>query len=226
LQNLLSNRPPVTPNPFLPRIGYTFEQVRASADFIPIGGGFDQPGAIPDQANINQAITAEWQFKDFRASYRLNHTLQDNRAIGRERADLQNFIHTASLGWNPKTTLELSFDVNFEDANNRELINTDRNLRFGFAANWQATQRQAFSAVFATAGAGDLRRTNNSRNVEFDFQWNYKLARESENKFKKVQTIYFIRYSNRYARTRNLIEEVNNLTRLNTFNTGLNFIFF
>ncbi len=226
-QNLFRLRPAVTPNPFLPRIGYTFERVRAFADFVPIGGGFDQPGAIPDQANINHAITAEWQFKDnFRATYTLNHTLQDNRAIGREIADLQNFVHTASFGWTPKPTLELSFDLNFEDANNREQANTNRTLRFGFVANWQATTRQTVNATFATLGAGDLRRTNNSRNNEFDLQWNYRLTRESENKFKKSQVVYFIRYSNRFARTNNFVENINNLTKLNTFNTGLNFIFF
>jgi len=226
-QNLFRLRPAVTPNPFLPRIGYSFERVRAFADFIPIGGGFDQPGAIPDQANINHAITAEWQFKDnFRATYTLNHTLQDNRAVGREIADLQNFVHTASFGWTPKPTLELSFDLNFEDANNREQANTNRALRFGFVANWQATTRQTVNATFATLGAGDLRRTNNSRNNEFDLQWNYRLTRESENKFKKSQVVYFIRYSNRFARTNNFVENINNLTKLNTFNTGLNFIFF
>ncbi|MEK7834177.1 MAG: hypothetical protein AAB401_24025, partial [Acidobacteriota bacterium] len=142
-QNLFKLRPAATPNIFLPRIGYTFERTRAFADFIPIGGGFDQPGAIPDQANINHAITAEWQFTEkYRASYRLNHTLQDNRAVGRERADLQNFVHTASFGFTPMTTLELSVDLNFEDANNREQANTNRTLRLGFVANWQATTRQ------------------------------------------------------------------------------------
>ncbi len=227
LQNLFNVRPAVTPNPFLPRIGYTFERTRAFADFTPIGGGFDQPGALPDQANINHAITAEWQFKDnLRFSYRLNHTLQDNRATGRERADLQNFVHTASFGWTPRPTIELNFDINFEDANNREQANSDRNLRFGFTGNWQATTRQTINATFATIGAGDLRRTNDSRNTEFDLQWNYRLTRENENKFKKVQMIYFLRYSNRFARTRNFAEDIINLTKLNTFNTGLNFIFF
>ena len=226
-QNLFRLRPAATPNPFLPRIGYTFERTRALADFLPIGGGFDQPGAIPNQANINHSITAEWQFKDnFRASYRLNHTLQDNRAVGRDIADLQNFVHTASFGWTPKPTLELSFDLNFEDANNREQANTNRTLRFGFVVNWQATTRQTINATYATLGAGDLLRTNNSRNNEFDLQWNYKLTRENENKFKKVQMVYFLRYSNRFARTNNFVENLNNLTKLNTFNTGLNFIFF
>jgi len=226
LQNLFRLHPAVVPNPFLPRIGYSFDRTRAFADFIPIGGGFDQPGAIPDQANINQAFTAEWQFKEFRIAYQLNHTFQDNRAISRERADLQNFVHAASFGWNPLAALELNFDMNFEDANNREQAATNRNLRFGFNVNWIASSRQTINATFATNGAGDLARTNDSRNSEFDLQWNYRLTREVENRFRKVQMIYFIRYSNRFARTRNFLEDVNSLTKLNTFNTGLNFTFF
>jgi hypothetical protein len=226
LLGLFSLRPAALPNPFLPRVGYTFERVRASADFIPIGGGFDQPGAIPDQANVNQTFTSEWQFKQFRVAYTLNHSLQDNRAVGRERADLQNFTHGVTVGWNPLTTLEINFDVNFEDANNREQAATNRTLRFGFNANWQVSVRQSASVTFATVGAGDLARTNDSRNVELDLQWNYRLTRESENRFRKAQVNYFIRYSNRFARTNNFLENVNALTKLQTFNTGLNFIFF
>jgi hypothetical protein len=226
LLGLFSIRPAALPNPFLPRVGYTFERVRASADFIPIGGGFEQPGAIPDQANVNQTFTSEWQFKQFRVAYTLNHSLQDNRAVGRERADLQNFTHGMTVGWTPLTTLEVNFDLNFEDANNREQAATNRTLRFGFNANWQISARQSASATFATVGAGDLARTNDSRNIELDLQWNYRLTRESENRFRKAQVNYFIRYSNRFARTNNFLENVNALTKLQTFNTGLNFIFF
>src|SRR5215471_4747711 len=147
LQGLFSGAAPTAPNPFLPRVGYTFERVTASADFIPTGGGFDQPGAIPDQANIVQSFVAEWQVKEIRLAYRLNHSLQDNRAKGRERADLQNFTHNATFGWNPLTTLELNFELNFEDANNREQVRTDRTSRFGFTANWQASARQTLNVT-------------------------------------------------------------------------------
>ncbi len=226
LQGLFGGGPPSEPNPFLPRVGYTFERVRASADFIPIGGGFDQPGAIPDQANIVESFVAEWQIKEFRLAYRLNHSLQDNRAVGRERSDLQNFTHNASFGWNPLTTLELNLELNFEDANNREQARTDRTMRFGGVVNWRATDRQTFNLTLSTIGAGDLARTAKNFNNEFDLQWSYRLTRENENRFKKVQANYFIRYANRFARARNLVENVNNLTKLQTFNTGLNFIFF
>jgi hypothetical protein len=229
LQGLLTNRLGAQPNPFLPRVGYTFERVRAFAGFIPKGGGFDQPGAIPDQAIIVQSLVAEWQFREMRLGYRLNHSFQNNRALGRERADLQNFVHNATFGWNPMPALDLNLEVSFEDADNRERAVTDRTFRFGVVVNWQATSRQSLSTTFSTIGVGgfaERTRTNNSRNVEFDLQWNYRLTRESEKRLKKFQTVYFVRYSNRFARAQNFLEGVNILTKLQTFNTGVNFIFF
>jgi hypothetical protein len=226
LQGLFSGFRAAQPNPFLPRVGYTFERVRASADFIPIGGGFDQPGAIPDQANIIQSFVAEWQVKEIRLAYRLNHSLQDNRAVGRERADLQNFTHNATIGWNPLATLDLNLELNFEDTDNQEQSRIDRTLRFGGTVNWQATKRQTFNLTLSTIGAGDLARTTRNFNNEFDLQWSYRLTRENENRFKKVQANYFLRYANRFARARNFVENIDNLTKLETFNTGLNFIFF
>jgi hypothetical protein len=226
LRGLFSGARPAEPNPFLPRVGYTFERVQASADFIPVGGGFDQPGAIPDQANIVQSFTAEWQIKEIKLAYRLNHSLQDNRALGRERADLQNFTHNGTVGWSPLATLELNFDLSFEEANSREQARIDRNLRFGATANWQATRSQTFNLTLSTAGAGDLARTTRNFNNEFDLQWSYRLTRESENRLKKFQANYFLRYANRFARARNFAENIDNLTKLQTFNTGLNFIFF
>jgi hypothetical protein len=82
------------------------------------------------------------------------------------------------------------------------------------------------SVTVSTIDAGDLGRTNKSFNNEFDLQWSYRLSRQSENRFKKSQVNYFIRYANRFARTRNLSENIINLTKLQTFNMGLNFTFF
>lgn len=215
--------------PFLPRIGYTFERVRAAADFIPTGGGFDDPGAIPDQSNIVQSLVAEWRIRDLRLGYRLNHSLQDNRATGLDRAGLNNFTHNATIGWSPRATFDLDFEVNFEGADNLGQARADRTLRFSINTNWQATSRQSISAVFSTTGAGGFAEkvlTGDGRNIELDLQWNYRLTRESENRFKKFQTFYFIRYANRFAHVRNFAENIDTLTKLQTFNTGVNFIFF
>ena len=92
--------------------------------------------------------------------------------------------------------------------------------------NWQATRRQTFNLTLSTTGGDDRRATARNFNNEFDLQWAYRLSRENENRFKKFQANYFLRYANRFARARNFVDNIDNLTKLQTFNTGLNFIFF
>lgn len=223
-QSAATEKPQFTPALLLPRLGYTFTRIRATVGNKP--QGFDNPGALPNLASYVQTLAAEWQFPGWRVAYQLNHSLTDNRAIGRERSDLQNFVHVVSVGWTPRPTLSVNFDTNFEDANNRELAQTNRTLRFGLNTNWQMNARQTWNLTFATLGAGNLVRTQRNRNLELDLQWAYRLTREHQNRFKKYQVNYFLRYSNRYARTLDSVFGFNALTRLNTFNTGLNFIFF
>ena len=219
-----SDKPQFAPALLLPRLGYTFTRIRATLGNQP--RGFDNPGALPNLASYVQTIAAEWQFPLWRVTYQLNHSLTDNRAVGRERSDLQNFVHVVSIGWTPRPTLSVNFDTNFEDANNREQAQTNRILRFGINTNWQMNARQTWNLTVTTIGAGNLVRTQRNRNLELDLQWAYRLTREHQNRFKKYQVNYFVRYSNRYARTLDSVFGFNSLTRLNTFNTGLNFIFF
>lgn len=223
-QSASTEKPQFTPGLLLPRLGYTFTRIRATAGNQP--SGFDNPGALPNLASYVQTIATEWQFPRWRVTYQLNHSLTDNRAVGRERSDLQNFVHAVSIGWTPRPTLSVNFDTNFEDANNREQAQTNRVLRFGLNTNWQMNARQTWNLTFTTIGAGNLVRTQRNRNLELDLQWAYRLTREHQNRFKKYQVNYFVRYSNRYARTLDALFGFNSLTRLNTFNTGLNFIFF
>lgn len=225
-QGLLSSKLSRVPNPFMPRIGFTREYVRARADFIPIGGGFDQPGSIPDLATTRQTVTAEWQFKEMRIAYALDDSLQDNRAPGRERADFRNTAHNASFGWRPRPTFEINLDLSSESGINREQNQKNRTLRLAFQTNWQATSRQNITSNFSSINGSDIPLANSNRNIELNVQWNYRLTNESESRFRKRQTSLFVRYSNRFARTRSSLEDIRNLTRLQTFNTGLNFIFF
>jgi hypothetical protein len=157
-------------------------------------------------------------------SYRWNRSLQDNRQFGREFADLRNLVNTLSLGFNPSPKLQLSVDVNAEQARNREVQRTDRVLRLGFNATWQMTQRMTLTGMLATTGAGDIAGLNRQRNAEADLQWSYRLfALESSEERKRLQSQFFIRYANRYAFTRDLLFGVSNLTKLQTLNAGLNF---
>jgi len=116
--------------------------------------------------------------------------------------------------------------VSDESALNRELGQKNRTLRLAVQTNWQATTRQNITSNFSTVGAGDSRFLNGSRNIEVDVQWNYRLTHESESRFRKRQTSLFVRYSNRFARTQNPVDNSQSMQKLQTVNTGLNFIFF
>ena len=211
---------------WLPRIGYTLDRLHAAAAFAPIGGGFDNPSTLPNQANTNQTFIAEWQFEKLRATYQFNRSLQDNRQIGRALADLRNRVSVLIVGWMVSPKLDLNFELNDENAHNGETARTDRTLRYGFNMNWRVTTRQTFNLAFTTIGAGDLARTSRSRNLDFNGQWSYRLNHANENRFKRVQTNLFVRYANRYLHARDSVFGFSNLTKLQTLNTGINFVFF
>jgi hypothetical protein len=209
---------------WLPTLSYNLDRTHQFGLGLPANAGFDSLSQVPNQLSVNQLVSAEWNWTKWRFSYRWNRSMQDNRQFGREFADLRNLVNTLSLGFNPSPKLQLSVDVNAEQARNSEAKRTDRTLRFGFNATWQMTQRMAFTTMFATTGAGDIAGLNRQRNAEADLQWSYRLfALESSAERQRLQSQFFIRYANRYAFTRDLLFGVNNLTKLQTLNAGMNF---
>ena len=213
---------------WLPRLGFTVDRVHQFGAFIPVNGGF-RPDLVPDQISLNYNVSADWQFTKWRVGYRFNRSSQDNRQPGRELADLENLIHGLTLGLNLTTALDLNFEVNNELANNFESQRADRTLRYAVNTNWRMTPRATFALNLSTVGAGDLARTSSSRAIEGDAQLSYRMDREHpvwQRLFaNRMQAQFFIRYANRFARTRDLLFVVNNLNKVWTLNTGMNLTF-
>jgi hypothetical protein len=213
---------------WLPRLGFTVDRVHQFGAFIPINGGF-RPDLVPDQISLNYNVSADWQFTKWRLGYRFNRSSQDNRQPGRELADLENLIHGLTLGLNLTPALDVNFDVNNEQANNFEFQRADRTLRYAVNANWRMTPRATFALNLSTIGAGDLARTSSSRTIEGDAQLSYRMDAEhpvGRRLFaNRMQAQFFIRYANRFARTRDLLFIVNSLNKVWTLNTGINLTF-
>ncbi|MGH9767743.1 MAG: hypothetical protein ACREAB_09955, partial [Blastocatellia bacterium] len=99
--------------------------------------------------------------------------------------------------------------------------------------NWRMTPRAAFALNLSTIGtgivAGDLARTSSSRTIEGDAQLSYRLDGEHpvwQRLFaNRAQAQLFIRYANRFARTRDLLFVINSLNKVWTLNTGVNLTF-
>jgi hypothetical protein len=211
---------------WLPRLAYNLNRIHQFGRAFPTGAGFNDPSQIPDQISSNHDISSEWQFAKWRVGYRFNQSYQDNRQPGRALADLRNQIHGVALGLTPHTAFDLNFDVNIEDAKTFETARIDRTLRAGVNANWRMTPRMTINITASNTLAGDMARIiTRNRNTEFDMQWSYQFTR-GETGWRKVQGQFFIRYADRYARTRDFIFGLDSLTRLKTLNGGINFVFF
>ncbi len=210
---------------WLPRISWSYDRVHQFARATPTNGGFRNASQVPDQVSINQNFNAEWMWQRWRMGYRFNRSFQDNRQPGRELADLRNLVNGLSLGVTPSGRLDLSFDLNVESARNQEVSRTTRLLRGAVNLNWRMTNKAALTAMFSTTFAGDVSGISRSRNAEADLQWSYGFG-FGESGLRKVKGQFFIRYANRYARILDRVFSVNNLTTVQTLNTGLNFTFF
>src|SRR5499426_2889159 len=211
---------------WLPRLGYNMNRIHQFGRAFPLNAGFNDPSQVPDQISEIHDFSSEWQFEKWRLTYRFNRSFQDNRQPGRVLSDLLNQIHGVIVGLNPHTSFDLNFDLNVESAKNFETARIDRTLRAGINTNWRMTPRMTINVIASNTLAGDLgRRITRNRSTEFDLQWSYQFT-HGETGWRKVKGQFFIRYADRYARTRDLLFGLNNLTRLKTLNGGINFVFF
>jgi hypothetical protein len=217
---------PAKPSPWLPRVSYTLDQVHQFGASIPVNGGFEENlSTIPNQVSTNQAISADWQVKTVRWGYRFNRSLQDNRQVGRELADLRNITNVWSLGVQASAKLSVNLDVSWDSALNNEQKRTDHTFRLGPSVNWNMTKSMAFTGAVSATRLGNVAGTSRNRTAEVDFQWSYKLGVD-KGRYKKLQGQFFIRYANRYAFATDSVFGLRNLTKIQTLNTGINFTFF
>ncbi len=219
---------PSKPIKWLPQISYTYDHTHQFGAFLPADGDFADLSQVPDQDSFAQAVNAVWQFSEkLNVSYRYNRTFQDNKQPGRELADFSSAVNAVTVSTKPFKTLGLDFELSQERLKNFEQPRTDRTFRFGTRAMWETPflKNSIFSANLSTTLAGDVQNFNDSRNAEFDVQWAYKFGFGKE-KFKKLDTQFFIRYANRYGDTIDRQFFVNNFNKTQSFNMGLTFNIF
>lgn len=212
---------------WLPRLSYSLDYTHQLAAFVPVNGDFGSSSQIPDQVSMNQTAAAEWQLpKSIRVGYRFNHSFQDNRQVGRDRSDFLNEIHGITVGLTPMRSLDLNFDVNADRSSNFDQNTINSTLRVGTNLTWRMTGRMVWALNASTTGAGDRANLNHRRDADLDIQYSWRFLSTEKNRWKKVQGQFFIRYANRYGSSLDRQFGFNTLTKLQTFNAGLNFTFF
>ena len=138
-QSRFNARVPLTDDPaeWLPTLTYSVDTTHQFGDSLPIGGGFNE-SHVPDQFSSNQLIGVEWQQALWQASYQWGRSNQDNRQPGRETADLKNFTNLVTIGVSPGGQVNLTGEMSFDSAVNRQQVRTDRTRRFALYGDWRS----------------------------------------------------------------------------------------
>jgi hypothetical protein len=211
---------------YLPRLSYSRSVMHQFAAAIPANGGFATDlGAIPNQYSTSQNFSADWQFQKLNVGYNYNRSFTNNQARGRERFDFLNQTTGVRAGFNPTSRLNLNFELTRESANDFGSVKLGRTWRIGPTVSWTLNRHLSWTAGLTNTIAGDRAQTSGSRNTEFDTQFSYRMGAERGG-LKKVQCQLFIRYADRYARSRDLVFGTASLTRAQIFNGGINVTFF
>jgi hypothetical protein len=211
---------------YLPRLSYSRSVMHQFGAEIPVNGGFaTDPGAIPNQYSTSQNFSADWQFQKLNVGYNYNRSFTNNQARGRERFDFLNQTNGVRAGFNPTSRLNLNFELTRDSANDFGSVKLARTWRIGPTVSWTLNKHMSWTAGLTNTIAGDRAQTSGSRNTEFDTQFSYRMGAEHGG-LKKVQCQLFIRYADRYARSRDIVFGTANLTRAQIFNGGINVTFF
>ncbi len=211
---------------YLPRLSYSRSVTHQFGASIPVNGGFaSDPGAIPNQYSTSQNFSADWQFEKLNVGYSYSRSFTNDQARGRERFDFLNQTTGVRAGFNPTSRLNLNFELTRDSANDLGGVKLGRTWRIGPTVSWTLKKHMSWTAGLTNTIAGDRAQTSGSRNTEFDTQFTYRLGAERGG-LKKVQCQLFVRYADRYARSRDSVFETSSLTRAQIFNGGVNLTFF
>lgn len=217
---------PDKPSQFLPRLSYNIDITHQLGQGIPVNGGFEiDLTTIPDLLNINQTFSSTWQFSKFNFEYRYNRSNADNRQTGVENNDQIAWTNGFTVGLNPMTTLNFNVGINLESANNLELAQINNTKALTLGINWQPFKGATFAGNFSNTIAGDIARTNDNKNTNFDVQFAYNFNFEKD-KFRKFGMQSFVRFADTFARNRDFTIDINNRTRVRILTAGLTFNFF
>jgi hypothetical protein len=178
-----------------PLLGYGLNRTHQFGQGVPVNSDFSATH-VPDQATVVHDASIGWQGPKWRLQYRYNHSDQDNRQVGRERADLGGTASVMSLGYAATANVDLGVDASDERQSNHELSQRTRVRRIGGTVTWRATPLTTLTAFASTSTSSDNPRTNDADNgeVRFELARGFNLWRDAGAGGTRGQL--FLRYAN------------------------------
>jgi hypothetical protein len=172
------------PRNWLPVASYTLDRNHQRGLGIPPGSGL-RPDHIADQVSLNQAAGLDWQAGSYRLGLRFGWSDQDNRQLGRERADFETATQALTAGgtlWKP---LDLGVELARERSENLEQDTTRTQLRYGLNMTWRIVGRLAFTSIVSLSDAEDGAHTSESNawNADLQLSWGFEHRRGERHGF-------------------------------------------
>jgi len=166
------------PSPWLPQVTWTLSSTHQFAKDVPTNSDFTETHA-PNQVSDNQSVDAQWAIGKWKAGYRYNISAQDNRQLGREKADLGNLAHNVAAGYSPWSWADAGATWSFEGSKNRELLQKNATRRFGATLDLRPTRNLGMAAVFSRTWIRDYPLTNDaaSDDLSLELSENFRLLR-------------------------------------------------
>lgn len=167
---------------------------------VPVNSGFTESD-VPDQMSRNASASLQWQLGRFQVGYRLAHSNQDNRQIGREAADFNTVSNALTLGFLAGQRFNASLDLSLDQNENELEGRRDRTQRYGTTVNWTLFGQTALGATLSTTSADNNFATLDQRGTigYLELSSGFALSR---NAAANRQGRVFVRYSEQQDRSR------------------------
>jgi hypothetical protein len=210
------------PSMWFPQVTWSLSETHQFADDVPENSDFTETHA-PDQLSKSQNIDAQWTIGKWKAAYRYNISRQDNRQIGREKADLGGLTHNVAAGYSPLSWLDLGASYAFEGANNHELLQKNATRRFGTNFDVRPTRNLGVSSMFSRTWVRDypLTSDNDNDDLSIEVSNNFRLPRSSA---ERPSGRVFFRYQRQSSASTAFIESIRqdpSKRRVWTLNSGV-----
>ncbi|HXI13018.1 MAG TPA: hypothetical protein VNM92_10265 [Thermoanaerobaculia bacterium] len=208
---------------YFPIFALQLDQTHQKGSGLPPNSDFE-PANLPDQISLNGGASLAWQVGIFQIGYRIGKTLQDNRQIGRERADFDTSTNAVTIGFAPGQRLNVSFDVSREENGSEEDGKRDRTNRFGTNVSWTLFGQTALAGnISQTLGNNNLG-TSNQRGTDgfLELASGFKVPLGAQ----KRQGRAFVRFADQRARSKDLVFGTSSDRQGATVTSGVTFSLF
>lgn len=211
-------------NSLLPTVTYGIQQTQQLGTIVSAaGGGFVNPGQVPDQSNTTHQVGLDWTVGTVNFNYKYISALQDNRQLGQENADTRNITHQFSTNWQASPQLRLNLGYNFITAANFGQSITRFTNSPTLGVSWEFIPGTLFAFNYNRSDDSDSIGQGFTRgeSLEFLLTHNFKLNSLGQ----EIPGTAFIRYGKQSTLNQNVQNNVNTNATIDTISGGVSLSF-